>query len=194
MHDPEASLATDIRACLLCSYFGYGVNVTCQNTLACSSLIRFLVSLKRAHSSPKPQRPIFRFYLAAISIVFLLITFASGLLVWSNFGKGLKKQSTHDSFTHFMRVDGTDAWLNNSGQSRPCQEAGRKHGGQRTQTDRNGGIELHDERHRRAKAEQPNEHRMRLHVPFFPFFSCFTSRSLCTYVSPALAPLLYHDA
>ncbi|KAG8762985.1 hypothetical protein FRC11_006674 [Ceratobasidium sp. 423] len=29
---------------------------------------------------------------AAISIVFLLITFASGLLVWSNFGKGLKKQ------------------------------------------------------------------------------------------------------
>ncbi|KDN42141.1 hypothetical protein RSAG8_06999, partial [Rhizoctonia solani AG-8 WAC10335] len=29
---------------------------------------------------------------AAISIVFLLITFAAGLLVWSNFGKGLKKQ------------------------------------------------------------------------------------------------------
>lgn len=29
---------------------------------------------------------------AAVSIVFLLITFASGLLVWSNFGKGLKKQ------------------------------------------------------------------------------------------------------
>ncbi|CUA68197.1 UPF0658 Golgi apparatus membrane protein [Rhizoctonia solani] len=29
---------------------------------------------------------------AAISIVFLLITFVSGLLVWSNFGKGLKKQ------------------------------------------------------------------------------------------------------
>ncbi|KEP53732.1 hypothetical protein V565_026770 [Rhizoctonia solani 123E] len=29
---------------------------------------------------------------AAISILFLLITFAAGLLVWSNFGKGLKKQ------------------------------------------------------------------------------------------------------
>ncbi|KAJ1309654.1 hypothetical protein OPQ81_006421 [Rhizoctonia solani] len=29
---------------------------------------------------------------AAISIVFLLITFGSGLLVWNNFGKGLKKQ------------------------------------------------------------------------------------------------------
>ncbi|CAE6421348.1 unnamed protein product [Rhizoctonia solani] len=29
---------------------------------------------------------------AAISILFLLITFGSGLLVWSNFGKGLKKQ------------------------------------------------------------------------------------------------------
>jgi len=29
---------------------------------------------------------------AAISILFLLITFAWGLLVWSNFGKGLKKQ------------------------------------------------------------------------------------------------------
>ncbi|CAE7054883.1 unnamed protein product [Rhizoctonia solani] len=29
---------------------------------------------------------------AAISIVFLLITFVSGLLVWNNFGKGLKKQ------------------------------------------------------------------------------------------------------
>lgn len=29
---------------------------------------------------------------AAISIVFLLITFASGVLVWNNFGKGLKKQ------------------------------------------------------------------------------------------------------
>ncbi|KAF8710734.1 Golgi apparatus membrane protein [Rhizoctonia solani] len=29
---------------------------------------------------------------AAISILFLLITFGSGLLVWNNFGKGLKKQ------------------------------------------------------------------------------------------------------
>lgn len=29
---------------------------------------------------------------AAISILFLLITFASGLFVWNNFGKGLKKQ------------------------------------------------------------------------------------------------------
>ncbi|CAE6415887.1 unnamed protein product [Rhizoctonia solani] len=38
------------------------------------------------------QEPFDFWLVAGVSIVFLLITFAAGLLVWNNFGKGLKKQ------------------------------------------------------------------------------------------------------